>query len=295
MNLYENAATEAIASFFYHESMWKKEILFNFLLEPFGFDLQDVKEVTTQDKLKGTTPDFTIQIENKAGKRNIKFEVKINNDPLTSSEEQHGNRDAFLVCKDYAHKERIPTECKQLFWEDLFEIIDKKGAMKEFARIALIRETINIPEQTLLLTPLEVAMLYSPETISAVYTMSNKILTLCKNFLDLNNDKFLYTETNAKDWKNPEKYEKGIGYYFSAKNGKELFIGISPQWPAKYAFSVALDIGSESEDFKEKYEYTADGYAAFPLDKEILAKYNSEVEMQKEFNKNAAEIIAKIL
>lgn len=82
MNIYENAATEAIASFFYQEPLWKKEILFNFLLKPFGLTVNDIKEVKTQDYLKGTIPDFKIITE----KDEIKFEVKINNTRLTSSE-----------------------------------------------------------------------------------------------------------------------------------------------------------------------------------------------------------------
>lgn len=294
MNLYENAATEAIASFFYHEPRWKNEILFDFLLEPFGYDFKNVKDVTTQDVLKGTIPDFTMQLEDDKGKRSVCFEVKINNDGLTEAEKKDRSRDAFLIRKNYIHVKDIRSECKILYWEDLFEKIDKKGAMKEFARLALIREYMNEPENTLLLSPMEVAMLYSPETIAAVYTMSKKVLTLCKNFLDANSGKYEYSESNAKNWKNPEQYEKGIGYYFNTKDGKDLFIGISPQCLSKYSFSVALDINSENEFLKSKYEYVADGYAMFPLDREILAKYSSEKDLQEAFNKNAEEVLKTI-
>ena len=54
MNIHENVATQALTSFFYHEALWKKEILFNFLLQPFDLKLADVKDVITQDNLKET-------------------------------------------------------------------------------------------------------------------------------------------------------------------------------------------------------------------------------------------------
>ena len=104
MNLYENVATESIASIFYNESKWKKELVFDFLLKPFGLTLSDVWDVKTQDKLKETIPDFTIVTKC----REIHFEVKINDDNLTDSEKDKKSRDAFLVRKNYAHLEEIP-------------------------------------------------------------------------------------------------------------------------------------------------------------------------------------------
>ena len=76
MTLYENVATEAIASFFYHEPLWKKEILFNFLLGPFDLKFYDIIDVSTQDNLKGTIPDFTIKTENE--KKQVKFHQQTN-------------------------------------------------------------------------------------------------------------------------------------------------------------------------------------------------------------------------
>lgn len=83
MNIHENVATQALTSFFYREALWKKEILFNFLLQPFDLKLADVKDVITQDNLKETIPDFTIVTN--TGKR-ICYEVKINDAELTLSE-----------------------------------------------------------------------------------------------------------------------------------------------------------------------------------------------------------------
>ncbi len=184
MNLYENVATQAIATFFHREPLWKKEILFNFLLAPFDKKFENIKEVVTQNNLQATIPDFTI----KTVDQDIHFEVKISDATLTSAEKQSGSLDAFLVRKHYAYLEevkRIPIpENKILFWEDLFEIIDKQGATNEFARLVLVREYMRDGEHTLSLTPHEVAMFYSPNTIAAVYTMSEKVLELCNQFLN---------------------------------------------------------------------------------------------------------------
>lgn len=137
MNLYENAATEAIVSFFHHEPLWKNEILFGFLLKPFGLSFSDVIDVETQENLKGTRPDFTI----KTKKDYIRFEVKINDSSLTSSEQTADTRDSYLIRKDYEQIDFIPVDKdKVLFWEDLFDAIDKKGARAEFSRLALVRE-----------------------------------------------------------------------------------------------------------------------------------------------------------
>ncbi len=290
MTIYENVATEAIASFFYHEPLWKKEILFNFLLKPFELTVYDIIDVSTQDNLKGTIPDFTITTKNE----NIKFEVKINAVGLTLSEGQNNTRDAYLIRKNYYYINDIPVDKKYIFfWEDLFELIDKKGAMKEFARLALVREYMKEPEYTLLLTPHEVAMFYSPETIGAVYSMSAKFLKLCKNFLDKNNNIYEYKESVSEQKLNPQHDENGIGYYFNEKNGKKrtFFIGLSPQVDKDYYYSIALLLKDNREN---KNWHIEDDYAFFSLDKEILAKFDSEKDLQEEFNKNAEEVLKSI-
>lgn len=289
MNIYENAATEAIRSFFDNEPRWKNEILFNFLLEPFNLKLDDIKKIETQNYLKGTIPDFTVKTKNHG---DLKFEVKINNVGLTSSEKGEKNRDAFLIRKNYIHIKDIRPTCKILYWEDLFERIDKKGAMTEFARLALIREYMKEPENTLLLSQMEVAMLYSPDIIYSVYTMSNKILALCNNFLDSNSIKQKYKK-REKD--SEQKDENGVGYYFDTKDGKyELFIGLSPAVPQEYYFSIALSLDGKNENEIKKYKYTDGDYAFFSLDKEILAKYSSEKDLQEAFNKNAEDKLKEI-
>ena len=284
MKVYENVATVAIASFFYNEPLWKKEILFNFLLKPFELAVCDIKDVATQDNLQVTIPDFTI----KTDKKNIRFEVKINDSALTDSEKEAGNRDAFLVRKNYAHLSEIPvSKDKVLYWEDLFELIDKKGITNEFARLSLVREYMNATNHTLLLTPHEVAMLYSPETISAVYTMSNKVFKLCENFLNSHQKEY--------DCGVRQQNEYGIGYSFKENKGKNraFFVGINPCAPNPYDFSIALELNGKVNCNTDCY--SDDGYAYFPLDKEILAKYNSEEDLQEQFNKNVEEVIARIV
>ena len=284
MNLYENAATQAIASFFHREPLWKKEMLFNFLLAPFGLKLEDIKDVVTQNSLRGTIPDFTI----KTSKRDFHFEVKINDVALTPSEREESTRDAFLVRKKYAHLSEIPKSAEILYWEDLFSCIDKQGATKEFSRLVLVREYMRDQEHTLLFTPYEVAMFYSPDTIAAVYTMSEKLLKLCRNFLDTLDSKAYESDGELQN-------QWGIGCYFNGIRGRkrEFFVGISPMVPKEYSFSVALKL-DESDKGKHEDWYTDAEWAYFPLDREILAKNTSEAELQASFNANVEEVLKSI-
>lgn len=292
MNIHENVATQALTSFFYHEALWKKELLYNFLLKPFNLTLQDIKDVITQDNLKETIPDFTI-ITN-TGQR-ICYEVKINNADLTQSERRKNTREAYLICRNYIHLEEIPIlKDKILFWDDFFELIDKLGATKEFARFDLVREYIKIPYYSLLLTPHEVAMFYTPETIFAVYNMSEKIMKLCESFLDSNSKDFSYEKRTDKMLKNSQNNQYGIGYYFSEKKKqkRKFFIGLSPAVKNKdYYFSIALQI---DECMTKTNWYIEDEYAYFPLDKEILTKYDTDEKLQEEFNNNVFSVINSI-
>ena len=289
MTIYENVATEAIASFFYHEPIWKKEILFNFLLKPFDLNVNDINDVVTQEKLNGTTPDFTIITKDN---KRFRYEVKINHDDLTPSERRKDSRDVYLIRKNYSHYDEIPFSKNEkgkkiLYWEDLFEIIDKLGATKDFSRLDLVREYMHEEVHTLLLTPYEVAMLYSPETVAAVYTLSNKILSLCKAFLDSHSKDYEYNECKRQDFTNPEQDELGIGYYFKEKKGKkrDLFIGLDLTTP-----ETAWSIGINQPDGSYKNDI-------YTLDKEILAKCSSsgtDEKLQEEFNKNAEEVMKRI-
>ena len=272
MNIYENLATQAITSFFYNEALWKKEIVFDFLLKPFNLQLSDIAEVKAQDNLKETVPDFTIVTKDA---KTLRYEVKTNNSGLTISELEQNTRDAYLIRKNYYSLTEIPIpKDKILFWEDLFESIDKKGATKDFARFDLIREYMCEDIHTLLFTPHEVAMLYSPDTIIAVYEMKEKLLKICRKFLDVNVTKYEYKKT-------PDDNEYGIGYYFKKKGELkyDLFIGLSPH--AEKYYSIAKYISDDTWD-------------CFDLDKEILAKCNTEEELQQEFNKNVEDVMLKI-
>ena len=142
MTIYENLATETIVSIFKTSAYWKKEIVFNFLLRPFDKNIDDVSDVTSQETLKNTKPDFTIHLNDE--KTKIHFEVKINNDGLTEYEKKEGTRDAFLVKSDYYYTEYITNKLIMpiLTWEDFFDEIDKKEAMPHFEELRLLRNCL---------------------------------------------------------------------------------------------------------------------------------------------------------
>ena len=140
MNIYENVATEAIVLLFKTAAVWKKRLVFNFLLKPFGKKLEDIVDVESQETLKGSRPDFTITLND--GEK-IHFEVKINDDGLTDSERKKGTRNAFLVKDDYYHRGEIPLEEEYvLTWDDLFNLIDENEATRDFAMFDLLRQTM---------------------------------------------------------------------------------------------------------------------------------------------------------
>lgn len=143
MNLYENAATEAIVLLFKKGKLWQKELVFDFLLKPFGKCFSDIDNITSQDTMKGTIPDFTIELKNKA---KIKYEVKINDVGLTDSEKRGKTRNAFLVKEGYAHLNEIRKEIRDsghvLFWDQLFKLIDEKEATNEFEILDLVRHSM---------------------------------------------------------------------------------------------------------------------------------------------------------
>lgn len=292
MNIYENVATQAIVTFFYYEPLWKKQILFDFLLKPFKLELKNIQEVIFQDKLKNTIPDFTIITDKN---QRIRFEVKINDAILTNSECSKNTRDAFLICKNYYSRkevEELVGKNKTLFWEDLFETIDKQGATNNFARLNLVREYINDPLHTIQFNPNEVATFYSPETICAVYNMSEKIRKICNNFFKNKS----YNDITEND----DRF--GIGCFFKAFK-KDLFIGLSPSVREnKYYFSIALKVSKEPSDSFAKniesqggyMEFSDESWAYFPLDKTIFIKNSTDTDLQKEFNKNAESVLKKI-
>ena len=290
MNIHENVATQAIATFFYQEPLWKKKILFDFLLKPFGLAYEDVQDVETQDNLKDTIPDFTIVLKDQ---KRIKFEVKINDAELTESERNKQKRDAFLVRRNYSHKDEIPLkDDKILYWEDLFKKIYEEGAKNEFSRLILVREYIHA--DTLHLTPLEVAMLYSPETIKAVYSLSEKVLKLCEGFLETHTKQYEYK--NGKNQPCVQQDMEGVGYWFWIPKKVDLFIGMFPiAEKAEYLFSICLCLDRKNPNIKIKDDWNIEGdYAYFPLDKEILAKYEDDEKLQEAFNKNAESVLNEI-
>lgn len=289
MKTYENDAIEAIVRFFDKEPVWKKEVLFNFLLEPFHLDLKDIKDVIPQDNQKGTISDFSI-ITNDDKK--IRFEVKIKNTRLPDYETKKDARDAFLIRKNYPHMDKIPGTAKILYWDDLYEKIDTMGAKEDFTRLDLVRdiefshEVSLLPRLCLYFSPHEVAMLYSPKTVAAVYKMSVKVIELCKKFFDAHKD--LYEPIYALQG------EGGIGYRFNDKKAKRdgCFMGLAPFVEDEdYCFAVAVDLG-EYPDTMADYKYG--GWAYFPLDKEILAADEPEVDVQERFNKNVEEVLGSI-
>ena len=300
MNIYENVATQAIASYFHKEPVWKKKIIFDFLLNPFGLHIEDIQDVITQDYLKETIPDFTIITHER---KRIRFEVKINDDPMTDSESDNNTRDAFLIRENYAYKDDIPVEQgKILYWETLFKEIDKLGATDQFGRFKIIREYMDINFYTLLLNPYEAIMFYSPEKIYAVYSMKNKVKGLCKSFLSADKSRF----TNEKEI--DDIY--GIGYSF--KIGKdEYFIGLSPsikkEKVKEFYFSIDLKIKKRNTAILEKIrqdnnvylEEDGEHWAYFPLNVDLLPLCSSEENandsnLKTRFNDDANSVLDQI-
>ena len=116
--------------------------------------------------------------------------------------------------------------------------------------------------------------------------MSEKVLGLCKNFLD----------SHSKEYeKNNEQQDKwGVGCYFEETSGKKrsFYFGLNSYMPAQYFFSVDLYLSKIDE---QRDDWYSDGeWAYFPLDKEILAKCGSDEDLQVAFNKNVEEVIASI-
>lgn len=275
-------------TFYNKEPKWKKEILFNFLLAPFGLKVEDIIEVNTQEKLKGTIPDFNIVTKT----NQIRYEVKIDNQKLTELEQNKKNRDAFLIRRNYQFESDIPKGLKILYWEDLFKLIDEQGAFNDFERLNLVREYMELDEQyTLSLKPLEVAMLYSVDVIHAVYTISDKVKRLCKSFLDDYSDK--YTDINECPFD-----DGGIGYYFkeAKKKGREFFIGIDLTKDIDKKCSFSLELLDCKECPENAFHFRADVCIAYyPLEKTLLCKeYNSDEDLQKAFNDHVLEVLSTI-
>ena len=129
-------------------------------------------------------------------------------------------------------------------------------------------------------------MFYSPDTIFAVYTMSEKVLDLCKHFLVAQSYKI--GERQQNPW--------GIGYHFEETDGRRrhFFVGITPTVPLPYVFSVALNLNTNDGTPNEGWYTDDENWAYFQLDREILAKDLSEEVLQATFNKCVEDILAGI-
>ncbi|MBR4245489.1 MAG: hypothetical protein IKQ13_00670 [Treponema sp.] len=295
MTIYENEATQAIVSIFKNDALWKKEILFNFLLKPFGVSYEYIVDVTCQDYLKETIPDFTVRTKDK----DYRYEVKINDAPLTESEGDSDNRNAFLVPKKYYHMNDIPLDKNYiLFWEVLFEEIDKKGATNDFGKLELTREYLtNNSEDAYFKNNIKFLFekIINHESLRAFYRETfNKFFEYARknNKIELDDDTF-YLESDAifsrLENKETERY---ITIEYSYNDGRDFCC--HPYGKAGSNDFKDLDVDfSECENLFARVEYLID--KVLPQYKSILGKdydnfFKSEDLAQKDLYLNIEEV-----
>ena len=295
MTIYENEATQAIVSIFKNDALWKKEILFNFLLKPFGVSYEYIVDVTCQDYLKETIPDFTVRTKDK----DYRYEVKINDAPLTESEGDSDNRNAFLVPKKYSHMNDIPLDKKYiLFWEALFEEIDKKGATNEFGKLALTREYIedksedaNLKNNIKYLSK----RIINHESLRAFYRETfNKFFEYAKKNQEIKlDDDTFYLESDAifSRLKN-EEIKRYITIEYSYNDGRDFCCHHYGKAGSDDFKDLDVDF-SECENLFARVEYLID--KVLPQYKSILGKdydnfFKSENLAQKDLYLNIEKV-----
>lgn len=146
MKLLENTATTTIVNLFnsHQRENYKAKLVFDFLLTAVTneYRFEDINSVTEQESNEeGTSiPDFVINFGQRTERR---YEVKINNAPLTEAERVPGNRHVFLVPRDYTYIDNIKDELRAeiLFWEDLFDLLDEHNVVID--GLDKVRESLN--------------------------------------------------------------------------------------------------------------------------------------------------------
>lgn len=155
MTLYENVATSTLINLFNspNREEYKTKIIYDFLLNIFGKRFEDISFVEEQASNESNTsiPDFVINFNDNSS---LRYEVKINDTPLTESEKKKKERDVFLIPSNYKYTKDIPINNKIIYWEDLFDELDNQDIVID--GLDKVRNIINYPKQNLIAKTWEV-------------------------------------------------------------------------------------------------------------------------------------------
>lgn len=155
MTLYENVATSTLINLFNspNREEYKTKIIYDFLLKESGKEFGKISSVEEQASNESNTsiPDFVINFNDNSS---LRYEVKINDTPLTESEKKKKERDVFLIPSNYKYTKDIPINNKIIYWEDLFDKLDGQDIVID--GLDKVRNIINYPKQNLVAKTWEV-------------------------------------------------------------------------------------------------------------------------------------------
>lgn len=155
MTLYENVATSTLINLFNspNREEYKTKIIYDFLLKETKKGFEDISSVEEQASNESNTsiPDFVINFNDNSS---LRYEVKINDTPLTESEKKKKERDFFLIPSNYKHEDKIPKTNTIIYWEGLFDELDNQDIVID--GLDKVRNIINYPKQNLIAKTWEV-------------------------------------------------------------------------------------------------------------------------------------------
>lgn len=155
MTLYENVATSTLINLFNspNREEYKTKIIYDFLLKESGKEFGNISSVEEQASNESNTsiPDFVINFNDNSI---LRYEVKINDSPLTESERNETERDVFLIPLNYKYENKIPNGKIIIYWEDLFDELDNQDIVID--GLDKVRNIINYPKQNLVAKTWEV-------------------------------------------------------------------------------------------------------------------------------------------
>ena len=155
MILYENVATSTLINLFNspNREEYKTKIIYDFLLKESKKEFGNISSVEEQASNESNTsiPDFVINFNDNSS---LRYEVKINDTPLTESEKKKKERDVFLIPSNYKYTKDIPINNKIIYWEDLFDKLDGQDIVID--GLDKVRNIINYPKQNLIAKTWEV-------------------------------------------------------------------------------------------------------------------------------------------
>lgn len=155
MTLYENVATSTLINLFNspNREEYKTKIIYDFLLKESKKEFGKISSVEEQASNESNTsiPDFVINFNDNSS---LRYEVKINDTPLTESEKKKKERDVFLIPSNYKHEDKIPKSNTIIYWEDLFDELDNQDIVID--GLDKVRNIINYPKQNLIAKTWEV-------------------------------------------------------------------------------------------------------------------------------------------